>query len=83
MRAAWASGALIAASALAGLVSAPARIALLVAAAVVAGAPIVRRAVLGLRHRTVGIELLVTIAVVGALATSPTRRRGRTTRTAT
>jgi Cd2+/Zn2+-exporting ATPase len=68
MRAAWASGALIAASALAGLVSAPARIALLVAAAVVAGAPIVRRAVLGLRHRTVGIELLVTIAVVGALA---------------
>jgi Cd2+/Zn2+-exporting ATPase len=67
-RVAWASGALVAASAVAGLVSPEARLALLVAATVVAGVPIARRALLGLRHRTVGIELLVTIAVVGALA---------------
>src|SRR5690606_21235530 len=39
----------------------------MLAAAIVAGFGIARRALTDLRHRTVGIELLVTIAVVGAI----------------
>lgn len=39
----------------------------LVAASVVAGIPIARKALVALRHRTFSIDLLVTIAVVGAL----------------
>lgn len=39
----------------------------LIAASVIAGAPIARRAMAALRYRTFSIDLLVTIAVIGAL----------------
>lgn len=42
-------------------------IALMLATTVIAGAPIFRKAVGGLRYRIVGIDVLVTIAVTGAL----------------
>lgn len=41
---------------------------LMAAAAAVAGLPIVHRAVHSLRYRVIGIELLVTVATIGALA---------------
>ena len=40
---------------------------ILIAASVVAGAPIAYRALIALRYRTFSIDLLVTIAVIGAL----------------
>lgn len=63
------SGALIGVAAVAGVLRPDLwlRDAGMVAAALVAGAPIARRAVGGLRRRVVGIEVLVTIAVTGAL----------------
>ncbi|POH70545.1 MULTISPECIES: heavy metal translocating P-type ATPase [Cryobacterium] len=63
------SGTLIAAAWLAGPVPALslASDAAMVAAAVVAGAPIARAALRGLSGRVVGIDLLVTVATVGAI----------------
>jgi Zn2+/Cd2+-exporting ATPase len=64
------SGALIVVGLAAGTLASGARMAdvLLVAAALVAGADIARRALAGLRRRDVTIELLVTVAAIGALA---------------
>ncbi|GHG48142.1 haloacid dehalogenase [Flavimobilis marinus] len=39
----------------------------MLAAAVVAGAPVLRKAVVGLRYRVIGIDLLVSVAAVGAV----------------
>ena len=65
------SGALILASLAAGWllgdVAAWAGRALMVAAAVVAGVPIVVKALRALRHRLIGIDLLVSVAAIGAL----------------
>ncbi len=62
------SGALIVAAFAAGLLDAPAVGAvLMVSAAVVAGAPILRNSVSALAVRVVGIDLLVSVAAIGAL----------------
>ena len=63
------SGALIVLAWLLGLLPAagPATDAAMVAAAVVAGAPIARAALRALRNRVIGIDLLVTVASVGAI----------------
>ncbi|RPF28961.1 heavy metal translocating P-type ATPase [Georgenia muralis] len=61
------SGALILAALLAGLVAPAARDPLMVAAAAVAGAPVLRSAVRALSARVVGIDLLVSVAAVGAI----------------
>ncbi len=39
----------------------------MLAAALVAGAPVLRKAVVGLRYRVIGIDLLVSVAAVGAV----------------
>lgn len=63
------AGALIGLAALAGVLGYPLpRNALMVAAALVAGIPIIRRAVQSLKMRMISIDLLVSIAFVGALA---------------
>ena len=61
------SGTLIAASWLAGQVAPVAADPLMIAAAVVAGIPVLRGAYRSLRARTIGIDLLVSIAMIGAL----------------
>lgn len=61
------SGSLIALGWLAGYFSVPARAALMVAAAVVAGYRIAQTAWLALKFRVVSIQLLVTIAAVGGV----------------
>ena len=61
------SGTLIAASWLAGQVAPVAADPLMIAAAVVAGIPVLRGAHRSLRARTIGIDLLVSIAMIGAL----------------